>query len=98
MSGDITTDECTELSCPHHGEANRQKRADAEQAGRPPCSGFQWIGQSFAHCDGCGAPYWEHAFDEQLNRDKGPFSPDAWVYVPISPEEAEATRRKWEGS
>jgi hypothetical protein len=26
----------------------------------PSCRGFRWIGQSFATCDGCGKPAWEH--------------------------------------
>ena len=53
---------------------------------REPCKGFQWIGQSFEHCDGCGEPYWEHTHDQQFNRDKGPFDEDCWLYMPITDE------------
>jgi hypothetical protein len=59
------------------------------------CDGFRWLGQSFAHCDGCGKPYWEHTHDLQVRRDAGPFDPDALVRVPITPEQAEACRRRW---
>lgn len=27
------------------------------------CVIFQWIGQSFSYCDGCGRPRWEHLYD-----------------------------------
>lgn len=60
------------------------------------CKGFAWLGQSFKHCDRCGLPYWEHTHDQQFSRDRGPFDADPWVLVPITPEQAEATRRKWQ--
>lgn len=50
------------------------------------CKGFQWIGQSWEHCDGCGQPYWEHDCMEGIDRDKGPFDQDSWIYQPISEE------------
>lgn len=34
-----------------------------ERAALLPCLGFVWVGQSFASCDACGHPYWEHAYD-----------------------------------
>ena len=61
-------------------------RNDPSPPERKPCKGFQWVGQSFEHCDGCGEPYWEHTHDQQINRDKGPFDEDPWLYVPISNE------------
>lgn len=62
---------------------------------RPVCEGFQWIGQTFASCDGCGHPYWEHTHDSQIKRDGTPFGPNQWALVPITPEQAEACRRRW---
>lgn len=60
------------------------------------CEGFKWIGQSFAHCDGCGLPYWEHTHDQQLDRDKSPFDGNnPWVLVPITPEQAASCRARW---
>ena len=38
-------------------------KGDAKPAGNSApkvCEAFAWIGQSFAHCDSCGQPYWEH--------------------------------------
>jgi TIR domain len=34
--------------------------AAASEPAAEPCPGFQWIGQSFATCDRCGKPAWEH--------------------------------------
>jgi hypothetical protein len=82
----------------HHilGEflAEVKKRPPAPE---PPCKGFQWIGQSWKHCDGCGQPRWEHDFDEQLKKGSGPFDSE-WEYVPISDERKAAMRAKWEGA
>lgn len=68
--------------------AKARAKWDAENppASAPVCPGFQWIGQSFEHCDGCGEPYWEHEYDQRIKRDKGPFDDDLWDYVPISAE------------
>ena len=60
-----------------------------------PCAGFQWIGQSFASCDRCGLPYWEHGYEERLPEGAGPFGSDPMILVPISPERAAACKRKW---
>jgi hypothetical protein len=60
-----------------------------------PCEAFQWVGQSFASCDGCGRPYWEHSHIEQAGEGSGPFAPE-WVRVPITAEDAYQVRRKWE--
>lgn len=58
---------------------------------RPVCEGFAWIGQSFAHCDRCGHPYWEHTHDEQVRDGR-------WFRKLISRKEADAVRHKWGGS
>lgn len=50
------------------------------------CKGFQWIGQEWTSCDGCGQPYWEHDYDQRIDRNKGPFDDDPWIYEPISEE------------
>jgi len=60
------------------------------------CRGFRWIGQSFASCDGCGKPAWEH--DGILQHRAGtPLSlgGDNWELRPWAPGEAEARKRKW---
>ena len=60
------------------------------------CDGFKWIGQSFAHCDGCGHPYWEHTHDSRLRKGAGPFgSKNDWEFVLITPEQADACRSRW---
>ncbi|MFC8531874.1 hypothetical protein [Nocardia sp. NPDC057227] len=52
------------------------------------CAGFAWLGQSFAYCDRCARPFWEHTHEDRL-RD------GVWVQEPITPEDAAACRRKW---
>jgi len=73
----------------------RDGGADTMSEPSKACAGFQWIGQSFAHCDGCGRPYWEHTHDRQIQKDAGPFDLGGWVLVPITPEQADACRRRW---
>lgn len=65
---------------------------------KEPCKGFQWIGQSLEHCDGCGEPYWEHEFDQRFNRDKGLFDEDCWLYEPISEESKARIRARYYAS
>lgn len=48
------------------------------------CEAFEWVGQSFKYCDGCGGPYWEHTHE--------------WRHsgkVPISAEDAQRVKEKW---
>ena len=60
------------------------------------CPGFRWIGQSFASCDGCGKPAWEHEGEMRLREGAGPFGGDGdWELRPWGPGEAEAIKRKW---
>jgi hypothetical protein len=47
------------------------------------CKGFQWIGQEWDSCAGCGRPYWEHTHMENRARDSRPFD-DEWEYELIS--------------
>lgn len=66
-----------------------------EPAPRTPCpEGFHWIGQSFACCDGCGLPAWDHEGIATPDRD----SPVAhgWKLKPWAPGEREACRAKWD--
>lgn len=63
---------------------------------RPCPEGFHWIGQSFAWCDACGLPAWEHAGMSTLKGDAGPFGSEKWELKPWEPGEAEACRAKWE--
>jgi hypothetical protein len=63
---------------------------------RKPCKGFRWIGQSFASCDRCGFPAWEHAGEERIREGASPFGLDnAMEFVPWKSGEAEAIRLKW---
>ncbi len=60
------------------------------------CRGFQWIGQSFAFCDGCGKPAWEHEGEMRLREGASLFSgSEDWELRPWRPGEAEAIKRKW---
>jgi hypothetical protein len=40
---------------------------------RAPCSAFRWIGQTWASCDRCGEPAWEHDFIEKSDTNSPPF-------------------------
>ncbi|SOD80065.1 hypothetical protein SAMN06272781_6850 [Streptomyces sp. 1222.2] len=60
----------------------------------PVCEGFVWIGQSFATCDRCGQPAWDHAGEEVPVEDAGPFDTRRTVR-PWKPGQAAAIRAKW---
>lgn len=71
--------------------------ADEEPAETPEavvCEGFQWIGQSFAHCERCGQPAWDHAGEEVAVEGAGPFDTRRTVR-PWKPGEADTIRAKW---
>jgi hypothetical protein len=77
-----------------------RKRSEGVIGARPrepekPCAGFQWIGQSFASCDRCGKPYWEHTHEERLPEGARLFGSKPMELVPISPERAALCKRKW---
>ena len=77
------------------GEVAGEKAAREAEAAK--CRGFRWIGQSFATCDGCGRPAWEHEGEMRLKAGAGPFGGDEiWELRPWKPGEAEAIRRKWD--
>lgn len=59
------------------------------------CEGFAWVGQSFACCDECGRPYWEHSHDRRSGGPDGPFGLGLRL-VPITPEQARGCRMKWD--
>lgn len=59
------------------------------------CKGFQWVGQSFASCDGCGQPFWEHTYDTRVKHGAGPFDDDPFEYVLITDKQKAACRAKW---
>lgn len=63
----------------------------------PDCPGFQWIGQSFATCDGCGKPAWEHGGEMRLREGAKLVigGTGDWELRPWKPGEAEAIKRKW---
>jgi hypothetical protein len=60
-----------------------------------PCRGFRWIGQSFASCDRCGHPAWDHIGEERVRPGAALFAPDAMEFRAWKPGEAEAIRLKW---
>lgn len=57
------------------------------------CRGFQWVGQSFAHCENCGQPYWDRTHEERLGPG-GPFG-NSWRLVVIPRELARRVERNW---
>lgn len=60
----------------------------------PECFAFQWIGQSFASCDNCGKPYWEHTHVAGPRPGGSPF--DGRTFHRLIPKaEAEWVRAKW---
>ena len=64
------------------------------------CQGFQWIGQSFEHCDRCGEPFWNHSHEDRLadpGRGGGPFGARSRLVV-ISRDKAARVRAKWDSS
>jgi hypothetical protein len=61
---------------------------------KPVCEGFQWVGQSFAICERCGQPAWEHAGEELPAEGADPFDTRRTVR-PWKPGEADAIRAKW---
>ncbi|MDX3839856.1 hypothetical protein [Streptomyces europaeiscabiei] len=69
---------------------------DADLAtGEPPvCEGFVWIGQSFATCDRCAQPAWDHEGEEVAVEGAGPFDNRRTVR-PWRPGQADAIRAKW---
>lgn len=65
-------------------------------APEPPkaCEGFRWIGQSWASCDGCGRPAWEHEGMAVLKEGSGPFGTGMdWEVRPWAPGHWDAVRR-----
>lgn len=85
----MPADRCTELTCPHHGAANREA-----VAARPACEWFRWIGQPFSSCDRCGRPAWEHR-GEETYAGSGPFDTAEPVGREWEPGEVKAIREKW---
>jgi len=61
----------------------------------PVCEGFRWIGQSFATCDRCGQPAWDHVGEEIPVDGAGPFDGE-WTVRPWNPGEADRIRAKWD--
>lgn len=80
---------------PERGEPAPSPKREA----KPACRGFRWIGQSFASCDGCGKPAWEH--DGMLGLREGMTAlsvgagDDVWEVIPWKPGEAEAIKQRW---
>lgn len=67
-----------------------------EETRSPVCEGFRWIGQSFATCDRCGQPAWDHDGEEVRVpvEGAGPFDGE-WTVRPWKPGQADAIRAKW---
>jgi hypothetical protein len=62
-----------------------------------PCpEGFHWIGQSFAHCDLCGLPAWEHEGHAVPDSEVILMGHRGWVLRPWERGEREACRAKWD--
>lgn len=76
-------------------DAQQNETADTNETEAPPvCEGFRWIGQSFAICDRCGQPAWEHVGEEIPVEGAGPFDNRRTVR-PWEPGQADRIRAKW---
>jgi hypothetical protein len=84
------------LAAPPPADQADEAQQPETQAAEPPtvCQGFVWIGQSFATCDRCGQPAWEHAGRDAPVPDAGPFDTRRRV-IPWEPGEADRIRAKW---
>jgi hypothetical protein len=72
-----------------------QPETQAGPVEQPPvCEGFQWIGQSFATCDRCGHPAWDHQGEDVAAEGAGPFDGRRTVRL-WEPGEADRIRAKW---
>lgn len=76
-------------------EAQQPEALPATPEAPPVCEGFQWIGQSFATCERCGQPAWDHAGEEVAVEGAGVFDTRRTVR-PWKPGQADAIRAKWE--
>lgn len=90
FSGDVTIDDETQPRFALADEAPQPETRAAEV-----CEGFQWIGQSFATCDRCGQPAWEHDGEDVPVEGAGPFDTRRTAR-PWKPGQADAMRAKWE--
>lgn len=69
--------------------------ADTGEAEVPSvCDGFVWIGQSFAICERCAQPAWDHVGEEVPVEGAGPFDNRRTVR-PWAPGQADRIRAKW---
>ncbi|WP_433426284.1 hypothetical protein ACQP1V_43200 (plasmid) [Microtetraspora malaysiensis] len=93
--GPTMSDTCTELTCPHHGAANRAAQATQRDTEQPKCEWFRWIGQPFYSCDRCGRPAWEH-LGEEVPDTSNPFSDEPPGHREWEPGQADDIRAKWE--
>ncbi|MGW2520537.1 hypothetical protein ACWC09_26680 [Streptomyces sp. NPDC001617] len=76
-------------------DAQQNETADTNETEAPPvCEGFRWIGQSFACCDRCGQPAWDHVGEEIPVEGAGPFDNRRTVR-PWEPGQADRIRAKW---
>jgi len=75
------------------GRADGETQQDETQG--VVCQGFVWIGQSFATCDRCAQPAWEHeGADVPVDDKAGPFD-NRRTIRPWEPGEADRIRAKW---
>ncbi|MFE9127054.1 hypothetical protein ACFYOF_16815 [Streptomyces sp. NPDC007148] len=72
-----------------------QRTTDAVVAQDPVCQGFVWIGQSFATCDRCGQPAWDHE-GEEVPADGAGLLDDRRAVRPWKPGQADRIRAKWD--
>ncbi|NUP15464.1 MAG: hypothetical protein HOZ81_05040 [Streptomyces sp.] len=71
------------------------EEAKPEPTAPPVCEGFVWIGQSFATCDRCSQPAWDHTGEEVPVEGAAPFDNRRTVR-PWEPGQADRIRDKWE--
>lgn len=75
---------------------------EPQEEAEPPVAcpeGFHWMGQSFAFCEKCGLPAWEHEGLARVDVHPGEerlFGPDSWQLRPWRDGERQAVARRWE--
>lgn len=76
-----------------HGDLHTSACGCEDKNAPKSCDTFHWVGQSFAHCDNCGRPYWDHTY-EIIAGTGTLFGHDA-AKRPITSDQKASCRAKW---
>lgn len=55
------------------------------------CQAFEWVGQPWSSCDGCGRPLWEHEQEYGVGGRAG-------KVIDVDPDMAERIRQQFAGT